>query len=125
MFRPTTLRSVARSVNAASQPALRVQGSALRPQVRSQLCTLSRRPQAVAFTKPLALQLMRAASDSRGPVDKIDTAAEKAIGQKHLKSDPSVSTTSSTHPIMGEVGLQESGERETEMLAGVKQDMVC
>lgn len=119
MFRPSAARSVVRALN-ASQPAFRRNTTPF----RSQLCTLSRRPQNVA-TKPLALQLLRTSfSDKRGPMDTIDTKAEKEIGTHKLPVDPNVSSATSIHPVLGEVGLQESGEKETEMLSGVKSDMV-
>lgn len=123
MFRNGATRSLLRSLNA--QPTLRTTQTAFRPQLRSQLCTLStRRPQALTVGKPLALQLMRAQS-TRGPMDTIDKKEEQSIGQQKLEVDPAhVSTTSSIHPVLGEVGSEGSGERDTEMLKGVKADMV-
>lgn len=125
MFRNGATRSLLRSLNA--QPTLRTTQSAFRPQLRSQLCTLStRRPQALGAGKPLALQILRAqSSNTRSPMDTIDKKHEQAVGQQKLETDPAhVSTTSSIHPVLGEVKTEESGERETEMLAGVKSDLV-
>lgn len=125
MFRNGATRSLLRTLNA--QPTLRTTQSAFRPQLRSQLCTLSsRRPQALAVGKPLALQLMRAqASSTRGPMDTIDRKHEQSIAKQKLEIDPEhVSSTSSIHPVLGEVKSEETGERETEMLAGVKSDLV-
>lgn len=125
MFRPTASRSLFRSLNAASHQSIRAQIPAARPQLRSQLCTLSKRPQSLAMTNPTALQMIRQATDNRGPMDTIDTKRESRIGEKKLQADPStVSTTSSTHPIMGEARSEESGERDADMMAGVKHDMV-
>lgn len=124
MFRNGATRSLLRSLNA--QPTLRNTQSAFRPQLRSQLCTLSaRRPQALAVGKPLALQLLRAQSSNAPGLDKIDQKHEQSIAQQKLEVDPAhVSSTSSIHPVLGEVKSEESGERETEMLAGVKSDLV-
>lgn len=77
------------------------------------------------MTNPTALQMIRQATDNRGPMDTIDTKREAKIGEKKLQADPStVSTTSSIHPVMGEARSEESGEKETDMMAGVKHDMV-
>lgn len=126
MFRPTATASRAffRTLSASSQQS--ALNAALRQQSRSQLCTLSKRPTGVAIGKPLAFQLMRAqASDSRGPMDTINKKEEKKIGSEILKPDPDgVSSDSTIHPVFGEAHSQESGERETDMMAGVKQDLV-
>ena len=92
-------------------------------QFSSKLCTLSKsRPQAAS--KPLTLALARYASQ-QAPMDKINTKHEAEVAKHKLQADPeTVSSTSSTHPVFGEVGMEESGERDADMMAGVKQDMV-
>lgn len=124
LFRPTASasRAVLRSFNAASQRSHIV----ARPSTRSQLCTLTRRPQAAAASKPLALQLLRARyADTRGPVDTTDKKREEKNQAKILEADPeTVSASSSIHPVFGEARVEQSGENETDMLAGVKSDMV-
>lgn len=64
---------------------------------------------------------------SKGPpFDKIDTKAEQELSQKPLEASPeTVSLNSSTHPVFGEVGLKEEREKDADMMAGVKADLVC
>ena len=79
----------------------------------------------MAMSKPMALQLMRAKyATLENPMDKIDQKAEKKIGEKTLPVDPAnVSLASSTHPINSEIGAEEA-EKDTDMMAGVRADMV-
>jgi len=59
-------------------------------------------------------------------MDNIDPKAESQMAGKPLPATPeTVSSTSSTHAMFGEVGVEESKEKETDMMAGVKADLVC
>lgn len=80
----------------------------------------------LAAMKPWSAATIRGAANSSGPpMDKIDKKAEQKIGEKALPVEPElVSTASSVHPVLGEVGMKESGEREADMMAGVKSDIV-
>jgi hypothetical protein len=58
-------------------------------------------------------------------VDKIDVKHEAEIAKHKLEADPKlVSSQSTTHPVLGEVGGVPEVEHDTEMLAGVKHDLV-
>ena len=110
----------------ASRTAYRVLGGLApvpRASFASKLCTLSKnRPQAVG--KPMTLALARYASQ-QSPMDHINKKHEQELGQQKLKADPDVvSTTSSTHPVFGEVGMAEDPNKDADMMAGVKSDMV-
>ena len=123
----------------ASRPAFRALGglgasynaSRVTSQFSSKLSTLSRtRPQAVC--RPLALASARYATryenryeTQQPPMDKINTEHEAKVSQEKLAADPdNVSTTSSTHPVFGEIGLKDDKEKDADMMAGVKQDLV-
>lgn len=119
MFRSNAPRSLLRSLNASPRltaaPALR--------QRTSQLCTLApRRPTALAaLARPLAMQL-RVAS-TKPPMDTIDKATEEALSKKKLPVEPeAVSTSSSVHPVFGEVAGEEKKD-DTDMMAGVRSDL--
>lgn len=100
----------------------------MRQQLRSQLCTFSRRPQSLAITKPLVPQTLASArwqSSDRKPVDKIDHTREDKIGEKQFtKADPAhVSSESSiAAPIAMKGG--DSEEAEPDMMGGIKSDLV-
>ncbi|KAF2220460.1 hypothetical protein BDZ85DRAFT_183591, partial [Elsinoe ampelina] len=73
--------------------------------------------------KPLSMSLTQTYSTTRVLQDKIDHEHERQFGQKKLSVHPeTVSATSSTHPIFGEVGT-ENKEDNTDMMAGVKSDL--
>jgi hypothetical protein len=57
-------------------------------------------------------------------MDKIDKKAEAAIAKERLPVDSGVSTDSTIHPVFGEVGGGATPEHETDMMAGVKNDLV-
>ena len=93
-------------------------------QFSSKLCTLSQATRPLAIGKPMTLALARHASQ-QAPMDKINKEVESRLGSEKLKADPdSVSTTSSTHPVFGEVGMPEDQHKDADMMAGVKSDMV-
>ena len=126
MLRSVATRSLLRSIATTPAP--------IRQQFRSQLCTLSARSHVQTFT-PKTLALTRWASTSRGSQERnvigdIDPQAESEIAKEKLHAHPElVSATSSTHGLMSEVGAG-SGERghpeeaDTDMLVGVKNDLV-
>jgi len=93
-------------------------------QFSSKLCTLSQATRPLAIGKPVTLALARYASQ-QAPMDKINKEVESKLGSEKLKADPdTVSSTSSTHPVFGEVGMPEDQHKDADMMAGVKNDMV-
>ncbi len=128
MFRSGASRSFLHSLNTSSTPAIKATSSPVRQQLRSQLCTLSRRPQSLAITKPLVpqtLALTRWQSSDRKPVDKIDHTREDKIGEKQFtKADPARVSSESTiaAPIAMKGG--DSEEAEPDMMGGIKSDLV-
>lgn len=122
MLRSGAPRSILRAVNAVSRPAFNAALSPSRQQVRSQLCTLSRRPLNASLARPLAPRAqvwVRGASS----IDKVDKKQEEAIQQKKIPATPeTVSTTSTTIPVSGSGAPQE--EQEPQMMAGIYHDLV-
>jgi hypothetical protein len=93
-------------------------------QFSSKLCTLSQATRPLAIGKPVTLALARYASQ-QAPMDKINKEAESKIGSEKLEAHPDlVSSTSSTHPLFGEVGMPEDQHKDDDMMAGVKGDLV-
>ncbi|KAI5207461.1 hypothetical protein E4T39_01996 [Aureobasidium subglaciale] len=92
-------------------------------QFSSKLCTLSQTTRPLALGKPMTLALAHYATQ-QAPMDKINKAVESKLGDLKLKPDPdTVSTTSSTHPVFGEVGMTEDPHKDADMMAGVKNDL--
>ncbi|KAI4724259.1 hypothetical protein E4T49_08004 [Aureobasidium sp. EXF-10728] len=92
-------------------------------QFSSKLCTLSQHTRPLAISKPVTLALARYASQ-QAPMDKINKEVETNLGNEKLKADPdTVSSTSSTHPVFGEVGMAEDPHKDADMMAGVKNDI--
>lgn len=118
MLRTGASRSAFRALNAFSTASSRTSLNAT--QFSSKLSTLTKtRPQALA--KPMILSMARYATK---PIDNIDSKHEQQLAKEKLHADPSiVSSTSSTHPVFGEVGTEEQ-EKDADMMAGVKQDLV-
>jgi hypothetical protein len=83
----------------------------------------SKRPVSPQMTlmKPIQATVMR-----RSLTDK-QQEAEKRYAQEKLKATPeTVSTTSSTHAMFGEVGVEEAEQnKDVDMMAGMKHDVVC
>jgi hypothetical protein len=72
----------------------------------------------------MSLALARYATQ-QAPMDKINKEVEAKLGNEKLKADPeNVSSSSSTHPVFGEVGMTEDPHKDADMMAGVKNDMV-
>jgi len=73
--------------------------------------------------RPATQSLVRYASGPAAIDAKPNTKEEDKIAHQTLKVDPEhVTTSSSVHPIFGEVGTPEP-ERDIDMMAGVKSDM--
>ena len=74
--------------------------------------------------KPFSVSLQRYATQPGNPFDKIDKKHEEVVEHEKLEPHPEeVSTTSSVHEVFHEKGVEE-GEKEEDMLAGVKADLV-
>ena len=133
MLRTGATRSVLRSLNASQPVHPSFQISVQTRQIRSQLCTLSsRRPQTIAnaIPKPTTTSILRRQVSHSRPLlqlskyDKPDTEHERKVAEQKLKATPdTVSTTSSIHPVMGEVGVHDP-EDKPEVSGGIKADLV-
>ena len=86
---------------------------------------LRRRPSSgLILYKPFSVSLQRYATQPGSPFDKIDSKHEEVVEHEKLEPHPEeVSTTSSVHEVFHEKGVEE-GEKEEDMLAGVKADLV-
>lgn len=128
MLRTGAPRAAFRSLNSFAAAAAAASGRTTftrnAPHFSSKLCILSSsRPVAVA--KPTTMALARFASNRNSPMDTIDRKHEMAVSKENLPASPdTVSADSSTHPVFGEVGMREDQEKDTDMMAGIKQDMV-
>lgn len=73
-------------------------------------------------------QRCAASATPRGPgtpFDHIDQKREEKLAKSEIDVDPkNVSSDSSVRHVFGEEGVEEE-EDQTDMLAGVKQDLVC
>ncbi|KAK3079177.1 hypothetical protein LTS18_005549 [Coniosporium uncinatum] len=129
MLRNPASRAILRSfANVGAKPARpMINGALQRPQLASQLCTLSsKRPQriAVALNRSVTATFQRHASSAQPPhFDKVNTKAEDKLAHQKLEAHPElVSSTSSIHPLNSEIGVQEQ-EKEVDMLAGMRSDL--
>ena len=79
----------------------------------------------MAIRKPLSTSLQRYATSLSGsPYDTIDKKHEEAVEQDKIEPHPNeVTATSSVHQVFQEKGVEEA-EKEEDMLAGVKEDLV-
>ena len=117
MIRSGAAGPLARALKAA-RPPLR---ASTRPSARS---PAPLRPSRLALTafKPFTTSLQRYQT-----ADHIDVKHEKQVAKTPLERHPDeVSTTSSVHEIFHEQGVDESEakEKDEDMLAGVKHDLV-
>ena len=72
----------------------------------------------------MALARLQSSDSKAGGMANINLKEEAQKAKEKLTATPDiVSTTSSTHPIMGEVGTKEE-EDHTDMMAGIRADMV-
>lgn len=124
MFRSGAPRAAFRTLNSISAASGRTSfGASLNTaQFSSRLCTMTKgRPTTVR--QPLAMAFAR--TQSRGAMDNINPKLEQKIGAKPLEAHPeTVSSTSSTHALFEEVGTKEP-EKDADMMAGVRSDLVC
>ncbi|KAK0664773.1 hypothetical protein DIS24_g323 [Lasiodiplodia hormozganensis] len=123
MLRHPASRVVLRSLNAAHTQQLRTSLNAKSPVV-SRLCTLSnsKRPQSAPW-RPVSAVLWQRQRYASTQWDKPDTKAEQELAQKKLKPEPElVSSTSSIHPVFGEVATPEPA-KDPDMMKGIRQDV--
>ena len=128
MLRPTGSRTLLRSLTKpASAPTSlfpRCSASSLsRPSSRREnLLSRQSNPLALStFRQPTSL-IRYASGRVPGTTQRPDKEAQFAAQQ--LPADPEVvSTSSSTHPILGEVGAEEK-EEDVDMMAGLRHDLV-
>ena len=128
MFRQSASRVLLRSLTKTSQPA-----NAFYPKcANSSFSNSVRRSNSLLRThaKPLALSTFRqptslirhASSGAPGTFQRPEK--EEKFATEELKPEPGiVSTTSSTHPVLGEVG-QKDQEEDVDMMAGMRHDIV-
>jgi hypothetical protein len=99
-------------------------GAAHKTQPSSKLCTLSNTARPLAVGRPMTLALAHYAT-KKAPMDKVNKRAEKKLADMKLKAEPTlVSSSSSVHPVFGEVGMAEEKNKDADMMAGVKNDLV-
>lgn len=128
MLRREAPRALLRSLKTpASAPVRRSPHATASPiQWRSRICTTtSKRPQSLVLSqlKPSQASILTR-SVTNTPWDKIDKKAEDKIAHQEIKPTPEiVSSRSSVHPIMHEVGTP-NPERDVDMMAGIKHDVV-
>lgn len=92
------------------------------PRLASQL--IKSRPTALAKPLSMALTRYQTTGGSLNNPDRIDSRHEQEVAKAKLKADPSiVSSTSSTHAVFSEVATPEE-EKDVDMMAGVKGDLV-
>lgn len=128
MFRPSASRTLLRSLpKPASSPTTflpRCASSSLAKSPNRQEFGLSRE------IKPLALSSLRQPTSlirhasTRLPGTTQRPEKEAQFAAEHLQPEPDiVSTSSSTHPVFGEVAEREK-EPDVDMMAGVRHDIV-
>jgi hypothetical protein len=84
------------------------------------------RPAGLTLYKPSTAALVRYASNTSNPpgIDPINTQKEEKIGEKVMRAHPErVTLESTTHPPFHELG-EASQEKEVDMMAGIKNDLV-
>lgn len=81
-------------------------------------------PLALALQKPFSTSVQRYATHPGNPFDKIDKKHEQKVEHEVLEPEPEhVSSTSSVHQVFHEKATEEP-EKDEDMLAGVKADLV-
>lgn len=119
----SSLRYVSSSANRNTSNLVRAQQ--LRSKAPRSVSPRQRPNLSLVLRKPLSTSLQRHATYPGNPFDKIDTKHEEAVEREKLEPHPEeVSTTSSVHQVFHEKGVEE-GEKDEDMLAGVKADLVC
>ena len=98
--------------------------SSLQKQVPRFIGAQIRAPLALVPHKPFSTSLQRYSTHPGNPFDKIDKKHEEALEHEKIEPHPEeVSATSSVHQIFQEKGVEEP-EKDEDMLAGVKADLV-
>ena len=124
MLRSGASRAILGSLTRTSQitPRSAFLSATSKAQRGSHLTTLcSRRP--LAATRSVTGTFVRSQTTTP-PLDKKDQKHEQQVGREKLQATPeTVSTTSSVHPVLEEVGTPEA-EPDTDMMAGIRSDMV-
>ena len=99
--------------------------SQIRATTRIACVSKARLPALVAYqpaSKPLRWY---ASTHQTTPVDHVDKKSEAKVAKFELEHHPEiVSAESSVHPVFHEVGVEDQ-EKDIDMLAGVKSDLVC
>lgn len=111
LFRPITA--------SAARPATNIQRTTTQLQWNTQFGSLaSRRPQ-LSQLRPSKTAILR-----RSLTDK-QKEAEARYAKEEIKPTPeTVSTTSTTHPMFSEVGVENPTAKDADMTAGLKHDVV-
>ena len=131
MIRTVAARSISQFISKQARSATRsVVSQSVARHTRLQSSALNqnfRHPSCIALTtgRPVSLALQRYATTTAGPpYDRIDEKTEAKIAREELEARPDeVSTGSSVRHVTHEVGVEEQ-ERDIDMLAGVKSDLV-
>ncbi|CAF9942708.1 MAG: hypothetical protein ALECFALPRED_009926 [Alectoria fallacina] len=117
----TSLRYV--SSNSARTTSNLAHVSILRRKAAGFIGAESRVPLALVPHKPFNTSLQRYATHPGNPFDKIDKKHEELVEHQKIEPHPEeVSASSSVHQVFGEKGIEESEEKDVDMLAGVKAD---
>ena len=118
-----SLRSV--SSNSARTTSNFAHASILRNQAPGFVGAQIRVPLALVPHKPFSTSLQRYATHPGNPFDKIDKKHEEVVEHQKIEPHPEeVSASSTLHQVFGEKGIEESEEKDEDMLAGVKADFV-
>ena len=118
----SSLRYVSSSTSRTTATLARVHD--LRPHVSNKLSLQKPLTLALALRKPLSTSLQRYATKPGTPYDHVDKKHEETVVHEKLEPNPEeVSTTSSVHQVFHEKGVEEE-EKDEDMLAGVKADLV-
>lgn len=99
--------------------------STLRQRAPHTIGAPNRAPIALVSYKPFSsTSLQRYAAHPGGPFDQIDKKHEEAVENEKIEAHPEeVSSSSTVHQVFSEKGVEEE-EEDTDMLAGVKSDLV-
>lgn len=122
-FSRASLRYV--SSNSARTTSNLAHASILRKQAPGFVGAQTRAPLALVPHKPFSTSLQRYATHPGNPFDKIDKKHEEVVEHQKIEPHPEeVSASSTVHQVFGEKGVEESEEKDEDMLAGVKADFV-
>lgn len=118
----TSLRYVS-STSARTTSSL-AHASTLRNQAPRFIGAQNQAPLALIPHKPFSTSLQRYATHPGNPFDKIDKKHEEALEHEKIEPHPEeVTSSSSVHQVFAEKGVEEA-EKDEDMLAGVKADIV-